>query len=402
MLNSVSMEGRRPVMENRDALGLFCLDSELGNPICGGVEKLACSMGRLCFSTAPVMNHLLLDPFNSLGRGKFSGCDGGYVHQSFSSFQNVRGQLISLAQADQRLLGKTEVIQKILWQVKDHLCHLMMDHQCSYLIQTIIQFSTVNQATTILAFLLRNDHMLKQVCMHIHGTRAFQTLLENLKTHEQISMAIFAIKRITVRLSKTINGGYVIQHCLKLFSPDITQFILDEVAKNCVEVASDKSGCSVYQKCLHHAQGDAKRRLIEEIVSSALVLAEHPYGNYVVQYVIKMKMHQINATIISRLRGKYVQLSMNKHASNVVEDLLEFSEERDAAIIVQEIMYNRNFLGILQDPYGNYVIQRALKSCKGSLNKTLSSSILSNYGHLHSHLYGKRVLAFVKGRKICV
>lgn len=88
------------------------------------------------------------------------------------------------------------------------------------------------------------------------------------------------------------------------------------------------------------------------------------FRNYVVQRVVKMKMAYINGMIISQLRGNYAQLSMNKHASNVVEGLLEFSEERDAATIIQEIMYNRNFVAIVQDTYGNYVVQRALKNCK--------------------------------------
>ena len=64
------------------------------------------------------------------------------------------------------------------------------------------------------------------------------------------------------------------------------------------------------------------------------------------QRIVKMILH-INAAIISQLLGRYAQLSMNKYACNVVEHLLEFSEEKDAAIIIQEIMYNHNFLGIL-------------------------------------------------------
>ncbi|XP_027361256.1 pumilio homolog 12-like [Abrus precatorius] len=415
------------------------------NPISGGLEDLASSMGRLSLSP-PVplfVDQASSQRFKFADTGQFSvnntlqdslclpnpsmgtinscvshngirrlGSHGHYEldaeqflqRRSFSSLEDVKGQMGSLAQVDQRgcLLGKPAVIEMILWQVKDHFCDLMMDQHSSYLIQIVFEASSVEQKTRILSLVIRNEHKLKEVCMHNHGTRSIQKFLEHLKTPEQISTAVFALKRITVRLSKSINGGYVIQQCLKLFSPALTKFILDEVTKNCVEIASDKSGCSLFQKCLHHAKGDAMRRLIEEIVSYALVLAEHPYGNYVVQYVVKMKIAQVNSAIISRLRGKYVQLSMNKHASNVVEDLLEFSEESDAAIIVQEIMYNRNFLGILQDPYGNYVVQRALKNCKGTLNKILSSSILSNYPHLHSHLYGKRVLAFVKARKICV
>ena len=70
------------------------------------------------------------------------------------------------------------------------------------------------------------------------------------------------------------------------------------------------------------------------------------------------------ATIKSRLRGKFVRLSMNRHASHVVEDLLKFSEEIDAYNILLEIMDSPEFLNVLQDPFGNYVAQRALQYSK--------------------------------------
>jgi len=146
-----------------------------------------------------------------------------------------------------------------------------------------------------------------------------------------------------------------------------------------------------------------------------------------------MKIPGVNAEIVLQLEGSYAQLSMNKHASNVVEHLLEFSEEKDAAKIIQELMYSHNFLRIIQDPYGNYVVQRALQNCKvqhssflyqwtffvstfiffgcinqgsviylqGSVYKMLSTVILLNYPHLHTHPYGKRVLTFVQRRKNC-
>lgn len=68
--------------------------------------------------------------------------------------------------------------------------------------------------------------------------------------------------------------------------------------------------------------------------------------------------------IIEVLRGKFVRLSLNKHASNVVEDLLRYCEYNDAAVIVEEIMRSRDFLTVLKDPFGNYVAQRALQCTK--------------------------------------
>lgn len=56
------------------------------------------------------------------------------------------------------------------------------------------------------------------------------------------------------------------------------QHILNVVADNCLEIATDKSGCCVLQQCVAHAKGEPQIRLLAEIVANALVLSEHPYG----------------------------------------------------------------------------------------------------------------------------
>ena len=64
------------------------------------------------------------------------------------------------------------------------------------------------------------------------------------------------------------------------------QYILDVVADNCLDIATDKSGCCVLQQCVEHARGEPRDRLIAEITANALVLSEHPYG-----YVIFFLLH---------------------------------------------------------------------------------------------------------------
>jgi hypothetical protein len=74
-----------------------------------------------------------------------------------------------------------------------------------------------------------------------------------------------------------------------------------------------------------------------------------------------MKFPSAHERMIKELRGKFVRLSVNMYASNVVEDLLRVSNQNDVRVIVEEIMRSRNFLDVLQDRFGNYVAQRALQ-----------------------------------------
>jgi len=77
-----------------------------------------------------------------------------------------------------------------------------------------------------------------------------------------------------------------------------------------------------------------------------------------------MKTPLAKELMIQELQSKFDRLSVNKYASNVVEYLLKFSNQDAVKVIVEEIMRSRNFLNVLQDPFGNYVVQRALRCAK--------------------------------------
>ncbi|XP_071933530.1 pumilio homolog 12-like [Coffea arabica] len=176
-------------------------------------------------------------------------------------------------------------------------------------------------------------------------------------------------------------------------------YILDVVADNCLDIATDKSGCCVLQQCVEHARGEPRDRLIAEITANALVLSEHPYGNYVVQFIIGLQIPYITSDILSQLAGNYVSLSMNKYGSNVVEKCMKESSEEQAMQIIKEIIGSQNFLTVLQDPFGNYVAQSAFAIAKGSIRHAMINLIQMHYSYLHSHPHGKRVLARARGSK---
>jgi hypothetical protein len=74
-----------------------------------------------------------------------------------------------------------------------------------------------------------------------------------------------------------------------------------------------------------------------------------------------MEIPFANKLMIAGLRGNFVRLSMNKYSSNVVEDLLRYSNQSDVDIIVEEIIKSPHILNVLQDPYWNFAAQRALE-----------------------------------------
>lgn len=79
-----------------------------------------------------------------------------------------------------------------------------------------------------------------------------------------------------------------------------------------------------------------------------------------VQYTIGVKSPSVHGTIASLFEGNYVQLSMQKFGSNVVEKCLKEFREDLKATIMFELLSVSQFEQLLQHPYANYVIQSAL------------------------------------------
>ncbi|KAI9127972.1 hypothetical protein K1719_000965 [Acacia pycnantha] len=173
--------------------------------------------------------------------------------------------------------------------------------------------------------------------------------------------------------------------------------ILDAMASKCPLIAAHKIGCYVLQTCMSNATIESAYSLIRAIKDWVWVLAPHQYGNYVVQFVIKLGWPEINQAMVIGLGGGYVELSMDKYASNVVQHLLRFSDQNGVGIIVREIINSPRFLYLLQHCYGNYVAQTALECSENGLYDMLASSILNHRGNLCTDQFGQRVLTFTYG-----
>ncbi|KAL8268255.1 hypothetical protein R6Q59_002053 [Mikania micrantha] len=188
------------------------------------------------------------------------------------------------------------------------------------------------------------------VCMDPYGTRAIQKLLENLKSPNLIMRLIWALRRGVVLLANDPNGHRVLQFCLAHFDSDFNQLILDQIADNCVKVATGRSSCCVMQTCVERSHGVVRNRLVANIIANAIQLAEDPFGNYVLQHMVELKSPGVTELLVRQFQGSFESLSKNKYASNVVEKCLIESQQYISTMIVLERVGSSNPSSLLVDP----------------------------------------------------
>ncbi|XP_068635751.1 uncharacterized protein [Aristolochia californica] len=321
--------------------------------------------------------------------------------QKYNSVDEVVGRIYQMAK-DQHgcrflqrkfIEGTPEDVQKIFVEIIDHIVELMTDPFGNYLVQKLLEVCDEDQRMQILCSVTRKDRDLIKISCDMHGTRAVQKVIETLKTPEQTSIVVSSLKPGIVTLIKDMNGNHVAQRCLQHLMLEYRKFLFDAATAYCVELATDRHGCCVLQKCLQNSDGEQSNSLMAEITSSALVLSQDPFGNYVVQFVIEQGIPWAIANVMDQLEGNYCQLSMQKYSSNVVEKCLKHAGEDKQAHIILELINSSDFGQILQDPYGNYVVQSALANSKGPIRAAFVEAIRPHISALRTSPYGKKVLS---------
>lgn len=329
--------------------------------------------------------------------------------QDYVSWEDLSGKIAALAKDQhgckflQRLIESAtrEQIDMLFYEVIDYVGGLIADPFGNYVVQKLIEVISEEQRTRVLRMLTRTDFQLVRICLDVHGTRAVQKLLNCITNPLQVSLVVSALNQGAVALIKDSNGHHVIQHSVKHFSPQDNKYILKQVAEKCFEIATNKSGCCVLQRCVEYSEGEHRDRLVAEIIANALLLAEDHYGNYVVQHILDLKMPQITENLLTQFEGSYMALSCNKYGSNVVEKCLLTTSEDQSTQIILELLSNPGASMLLVDPFGNFVIQKALSVSQGEVQRGLIALIERNSQMMISNIYGQKVLVWLtKNRRL--
>lgn len=210
-----------------------------------------------------------------------------------------------------------------------------------------------------------------------------------------------ALKPAAARLCIDSHGNHAIQRILLKLPYQYTQFIFDAVAASVEDVARHRHGCCVIQRCLDSRHSAARTHLVTRIVEKSFELMQDAYGNYVVQYVLDVcgddEVHAICESVI----GKVCLLAIQKFSSNVMEKCLERCTDRVREEYLNELNDSDKIRELMMDPFGNYVVQRALSVSTHAqairLVETMKTHLSSsNGGGIRNTAGGRRILG-----KIC-
>ena len=129
----------------------------------------------------------------------------------------------------------------------------------------------------------------------------------------------------------------------------------------------------------------------QEIHRKSEILIADQYGNYVIQHILEHGANPDRQRVLTSVKGRIVQLSQHKFASNVIEKCVTSSSREDRVIIINEVCQNP---GIDRKFMRAILLQNTEMCCRGwrairvlSLHRCPYPSFSSTaYGMPHTRL----------------
>ncbi|ODV98057.1 hypothetical protein PACTADRAFT_36675 [Pachysolen tannophilus NRRL Y-2460] len=247
-----------------------------------------------------------------------------------------------------------------------NVVELMVDPFGNYLIQKLLE--KANEEQRIVLVKIASSHFY-EIALDSHGTRALQKLVECVATEEEAKIIVESLSPNIVSLSRDLNGNHVVQKCLSKLSASDNQFIFDIICENCNLIATHRHGCCVLQRCLDFGTLEQCKALCSKINENVLTLAVDPFGNYVVQYILNREeliesdnkeLDELISKILNVINENIIELSLHKFGSNVIEKVLRLSNFSEKLIDNLISTHQDDIVKLLNDSYGNYVLQTSL------------------------------------------
>ena len=305
--------------------------------------------------------------------------------------QDFTGSILSLCKDQhgcrflQRELYNETNTDLIFNEICPKISELMIDPFGNYLVQKL--FEMVNSDQRLILIKNTSSELLR-ISLDPHGTRAFQKLIDVIETEEEINIIIDKVSPHVVTLIYDSNGNHLIQKIITKLAPEIFYEI---ICDNLFSIACHRHGCCVLQKCLDHGSESQRKQLSLEISKYTFELSLDPFGNYVIQYILKKGDKESIDTLLEKIKFNLINLCTNKFGSNIIECLLRIPI-LSTELINCLIEKSDEFYKMVNDPFGNYVIQTSLDVSNVEQFEKLKLALLPLLPNIKNTPHGRRIL----------
>lgn len=232
-----------------------------------------------------------------------------------------------------------------------------------------------------------------EFCQDQNGSRFIQQRLEIGDATEQ-KVVMNEVLPAIHRLRNDVFGNYVVQKLLEFGTPQMKADIRDTLQGEMLQLSLQMYGCRVVQKALETLDEDDLPRLLREFHHNVLSCIHDQNGNHVIQKCIEVMSIKAKRArdigddakadflgeqidfVVDDVLGNTASLSCHPYGCRVLQRILEHCVETKKTAALDEI--SKCHKTLLDDQYGNYVIQHVLQFGRQSDRESILHIVVEN------------------------
>eukprot|EP01065_Artemidia_motanka_P034125 TRINITY_DN4129_c0_g2_i2.p1 TRINITY_DN4129_c0_g2~~TRINITY_DN4129_c0_g2_i2.p1 ORF type:complete len:667 (+),score=114.94 TRINITY_DN4129_c0_g2_i2:120-2120(+) len=192
-----------------------------------------------------------------------------------------------------------------------------------------------------------------------------------------VPLVIEAMCGAAAALCTAVSGRKLCLHVVGLQLPaaDLRPFY-EAVSASIMNISTDQCGCITIQRLCDAACYGLTQILHRQLIEVTPHIITDPYGNYALQHAVKEDV-VCSQAVAKAIAGKVVELAANKFASNVIERCLQTGPEQVRTLLIPELTTPAALDSLMQDAYGNYVVQSCVEHAPLPLLDAIKDQVLA-------------------------
>ncbi|WFD27649.1 hypothetical protein MNAN1_002650 [Malassezia nana] len=186
-------------------------------------------------------------------------------------------------------------------------------------------------------------------------------------------------------------GNYLCQKLLEHCTNAQRDQIVEAIAKDLVTISLNMHGTRAVQKTIDFVSTPAQTQaIINAFALNVVTLIKDLNGNHVIQKCLNRLSAGDNQFIYDAVAAKCVDVSTHRHGCCVLQRCIDHASDEQRLQLVQQItMYS---LTLVQDPFGNYVVQYVLDLNDSAYTKSVTHQFLGHVCELSTQKFSSNVM----------
>lgn len=228
------------------------------------------------------------------------------------------------------------------------------------------------------------------LCKDQHGCRYLQKKLEE-RNPEHVHMIWLETNQHVTELMTDPFGNYLCQKLLEYCNDEERTVLIENASQELVRIALNQHGTRALQKMIEFISTPGQiQTIIEALRYRVVELIQDLNGNHVIQKCLN-KLSSADAQFIFDAVGVHcVDVGTHRHGCCVLQRCIDHASGEQKAWLIRQISDNAYVL--VQDPFGNYVVQYILDLNEPIFTEPLVRMFKGRVGQLSKQKFSSNVI----------